>query len=57
MLTVDDARRTLGADCPMDDDEIGMMLMQLREIASIALNGALENAGTGTSDEVGVEGQ
>ena len=38
MLSITEARHLLGADCPMADDEINVMLHQFRQIAFITLD-------------------
>lgn len=38
VYSVTDARRHLGADCPMTDKEIEAMLNQFRQIAMLALD-------------------
>ena len=38
MVTLEEARCLLGADCPMTDEEIAAMLDQFRQIASLAFD-------------------
>lgn len=38
MVSVTDARRLLGPDCAASDDEVKVMLVQLRRIAHVALD-------------------